>query len=267
MKIAILVSGDFREFKIAHRSWPFKDWKNIDYYFSIWNKSIIGLQDHTYITEEIDINLINYFNVIDKDISPHIITETTHNAVKMLDRIKTGLGLILKSRKNYDIVVIIRPDLFLNTNSDAFFSVLKNVQNSQKIGLDGLSENFVQDVIMIFPFKCVNNFYNWNYSEYIKSEIDPIEFSNYDIHKILFKYFKDNSEVQLPLNYNWGIVRNNARALSEDDQLNYSKIHQKSQEWWETRYGPGTYCNPVPILEHRDLISHSKSNSVLPIVD
>jgi len=36
MNIAVLISGEYREFEIAHPSWEFDKCGKVDYYFSTW---------------------------------------------------------------------------------------------------------------------------------------------------------------------------------------------------------------------------------------
>ena len=115
MKIACLLYGEVREFELAYKSWPFKKWVHIDWYFSFWTNSLQG-STVLGLIEQSDCNLETIKKIIDpksyifedRVINPGII----ENAINQFYRLVEGLKLI--ENKYYDLIIVMRPDLYFN---------------------------------------------------------------------------------------------------------------------------------------------------------
>jgi len=116
MKIAVLLSGEYRTFRHCRKTMSFLDDPRVDIYVSIWNTSTykspaINLD----VTEWVDRSqVIRHLGKSAVDIlidSQNIIKEVKYNT-KMIYRWKAGIEMIKKSGIHYDYIIILRPDLF-----------------------------------------------------------------------------------------------------------------------------------------------------------
>jgi tRNA A-37 threonylcarbamoyl transferase component Bud32 len=154
-KIAVLISGDYREFEIAHKSWKFVGNPNVDFYFSTWEQTKqVNENLGIYIKETVSEDIIRKFlpNCKGIDIGSTLIEDSLDtNGSKMINRWKTAVRLLRDSGFIYDVCIIIRPDLFLDYNSHVFNKWLDKVEDGV---LYTLSSNttityLIQDMIII----------------------------------------------------------------------------------------------------------------------
>jgi HAD superfamily hydrolase (TIGR01509 family) len=121
MKIAVLVTGEYRTFDHARKSMHFLDQPNIDVYFSTWDKSSTSDKLSGY-----DFNKDKNYRIITKKIINRALNIPATVAIQDLvssEKIKLsgppliktwylGFDLIRKSGKKYDYVLLTRPDLY-----------------------------------------------------------------------------------------------------------------------------------------------------------
>jgi ribonucleotide reductase alpha subunit len=121
MKIAVLVTGEYRTFDHARKSMHFLDQPNIDVYFSTWDK--ISTSDKL---SGYDFNKDKNYRIITKKIINRALNIPATVAIQDLvssEKIKLsgppliktwylGFDLIRKSGKKYDYVLLTRPDLY-----------------------------------------------------------------------------------------------------------------------------------------------------------
>jgi hypothetical protein len=115
MKTAVLVSGMYREFDIAVKSWNFLKDIDCDIYFSTWEKSvqnseILNIHIEEHITEDMILKHIpnakvKIYNVNDFDFSGDV---GYHND-KHLFLLKSSLNMIKESGIDYDLLIMTRP--------------------------------------------------------------------------------------------------------------------------------------------------------------
>lgn len=157
MRIAVLISGEYRTFGLCRKTMSFLDHPDIDIYFSTWDKTIydmpkIGL----HINEDVTIERIR--KDLGKDatieIEPHnLIIEERYNA-KMIHRWKRGIELIKNSNIEYDFVLIIRPDLIFEPSVDNSFNFVEKYRDILAAGWGyQLDKNFLNDVILLSSYK------------------------------------------------------------------------------------------------------------------
>lgn len=117
MKIAILISGEYRTFPICRKTMTFLDDPRTDIYVSTWNQS-------NYINRLINLNItesVSHDNIksdLGKSATieiedPAVITVTKYNT-QMIHRWKRGIKLIKDSEIEYDYILVTRPDLIFN---------------------------------------------------------------------------------------------------------------------------------------------------------
>jgi len=241
MRVALLVSGEFREFAIAHKFWPFLHWNDIDIYFSLWStSSIVYTLDRTDV-EPIDIQLINSFKpkaCCIEDPRPDI----DHNALKMIHRLKEGFRLILSTGINYDVIMTIRPDLAIVYSEEDFRKELDRAYRDQICLIDGFDRCKLKsgDSIIMFPLKYVHRFLRYDFEK-------PLRITN-NIHNVFGDFFNGRGDVIHDMTQRHIIVRPNARELTTDYQKSFKSISHKSEEWWKN-YHNEPFCLPRVIYD------------------
>lgn len=117
MKIAVLISGEYRTFKHCRRTMNFLDDERVDIYVSTWDSSSyvnlkINLNETELVTkEQVELDLGKQATIL---IDPQDSVKQIKYSTKMMDRWQAGMKLIKDSNKEYDYVIVMRPDLFFN---------------------------------------------------------------------------------------------------------------------------------------------------------
>ena len=122
MKIAVLISGEYRTFDIAKKSMGFLYDERIDVYFSTWDRTyqenkVLGCV----LDEEVSIDRVKN-SLGAKKLAGYSYESASifkfpyrYNS-KMIHRWQRGLDLIKYSGVEYDAILIIRPDLYFSFN-------------------------------------------------------------------------------------------------------------------------------------------------------
>lgn len=236
MRIALLISGEFREFEIAHKFWPFLNWEGIDIYFSVWYKSTIYYSDGSFITEPVNFRVMNSLNpkAIIADHQPVI---EIHNALKMIHRLKRGFSHILNSGIEYDLVITVRPDFVSYAKDEYYIKQVERAYREQICMIDGFNHvgKTSGDSIIVYPIKYVKDFVNFTFEDLFTKSPSGYYFG--DIHKIFGTYFSDKADEMPGMSNTISIARVNARELSPAQQRSFRMIDLKSEEWWNKRHG------------------------------
>lgn len=252
MKLAVLIAGEYREFKIAHKFWSFLKWPNVDCYFATWDKSIKVDKDRTinptveYIKKE---DITDYISIVDYDIANIDNAPYTHSSGYMIDRWKKVILLMEKSGIQYDRVILIRPDLalefdetflqnFLSTtpddNSALYSFTFMSIYNAQDISkykpLGDLIYFANSQAILGFlnlPMQTLLDAYGKQHT--VLPSFPP---ALPDIHQYLgqhlSKFYK--KLYNLPIN-KFCVVRSNCRELINPT---FGECKLKAKIWWET---------------------------------
>lgn len=167
MRVAALIYGSYRTFDYVSKFMDFfKNKLNCDFYFSTWSRSYnqnppikeeftrlitpnlitdnLSVKDYIILNES-DFNK-NYYNVSDF----HFIQSTQE---RMTFLWKQGLKLIIQSNEKYDMIILIRPDVYYDIKCDVnYFYTLskKNYIYTLTYGGVDFREN-------------INNPKNWDY--------------------------------------------------------------------------------------------------------
>jgi hypothetical protein len=133
MKIAVLISGEYRKLDVCSDTMTFLRNHDVDVYVSTWDKTIYSNKKiNLYVEEEVtegrirqDLNRQAAIRI-----DPHnSFVEEKYNS-KMINRWLAGFELIKNSNIKYDYVVITRPDLFFNKGVDTNFNSLSEYDNT-----------------------------------------------------------------------------------------------------------------------------------------
>jgi hypothetical protein len=149
MKIAILISGEYRTFPICRKTMPFLDDERADVYISTWDRSIVknerlNLNINETITEDgVRKDLNRSATIL---IEPVECFESKRYNDKMIHRWITGFEMIKNSGIEYDYVLVMRPDLFFNTENNICFDNIFNIKPSEfNVGWFNGNKGYLQD--------------------------------------------------------------------------------------------------------------------------
>jgi len=156
MKIAVLISGEYRKFNICRSSMKFLDDSNVDVYVSTWDKTnynIPKIKKHynENITFEIIKNDLNRDAIIKIDTLDILSTLPNKHSVPMIYRWKRGIEMIKKSEIDYDYIIITRTDLFFNISK-----IIESIdfhQFNNTLGSAWSHTGFLNDLFLISNYK------------------------------------------------------------------------------------------------------------------
>lgn len=123
MKCAILIYGMYREFDNCITKWvDIEKYYDCDYYFSTWNKSKQKYSNSDLIKEfDVTSNMITdylpncIYDILDEDeVFP--IKPPYPSSNQMLFHWKNVYELMRKSKKEYDVIILLRSDSVLSIN-------------------------------------------------------------------------------------------------------------------------------------------------------
>lgn len=160
MKIAILISGEYRTFKQCRKSMSFLDSPDVDVYFSTWDKTSYESPKINLMTEEL---VNNDIIISDLGFNPKgIIVESTNEFVekkynsKMIHRWIKGFNMIKTSGIPYDYVIVTRPDLFfeypVNLNNLARYN-----DSLGTLWTHSINEGKLADILLVSSLKIITN--------------------------------------------------------------------------------------------------------------
>lgn len=185
IKIAIIISGEYRTFDECRHTMPFLDDLDNDIYITTWSKSIeksplLKINRTTDITvEKIEKDIGR--NVIDIEIEDDFnwINEVPHQR-KMIYRWYRGLELVKKSNINYDFILICRPDIFFN-----------NKRFREKLNID--AEKWSKEVF--YCDSCLDPHENVNLNDFILLASSNVMFNviTKELEQTLYKDCKNTS--------------------------------------------------------------------------
>jgi hypothetical protein len=162
MKLAVLVYGMYREFDIAVKSWDFLNHIDSDVYFSTWDKSV---QKNNRLNITID------EEVSEERIKKHIPNAVTSvqsedgfmdltNPQKLIYHWKNCLKMVKESGKEYDLIMITRPDTY-KVISEPHHRIFNYNKPNTVYGLEKIKFNndepFIQDIFFIGNFNIMSN--------------------------------------------------------------------------------------------------------------
>ena len=136
MKIAVLISGEYRTFDLAKKSMGFLYDDCIDVYFSTWDRTYHeNVQLKLIHQEEVTLDRVKN-SLGDKQLAGYCYESsimfnkfpTRYNS-KMIHRWHRGLDLIKYSGVEYDAILMIRPDTYYHESSMQIELIIDRVKN------------------------------------------------------------------------------------------------------------------------------------------
>lgn len=156
MKIAVLISGEYRAFDICRPTMEFLNDPNVDVYISTWEQTIHNVPKiKKHYVEKITVERIkddlNRDAMIKVDKIDVLLNLPVKCSVPMIYRWKQGMEMIKKSGIHYDYIIITRTDLFFSRSrgiESISFHQFKNTLGSTWSGTE-----FLNDLFLISSYK------------------------------------------------------------------------------------------------------------------
>lgn len=234
-RIAVVISGEYRTFDMAVKTMPFLQADNVDIYFSTWNMSV-------QVNVDLDVNITEHITVekIERAIAPKKLTgcniqpRSKYDFAKcryntqMIDRWKWGLTLVKNSKVEYDVIMLMRPDLGFRQiyNPDYFTSLDQFLDMPDDIIMTAWNqegkEPRMDDVLFIGKAKSMMDtilsisIHEWNRSD------------DYDWHRWLYNEFQRQARVTKRTFPHVVVVFCRGTVVEGDD---YDQMRIKSVLW------------------------------------
>jgi hypothetical protein len=237
MKTAVLVSGMYREFDIAVKSWKFLNDLDCDVYFSTWKKSVqsssvLDIHIDEDVTEEMILKHIPNAKIKIYDVNDYDFSDDKeyHNN-KHLFLLKSSLNMIKDSGVEYDMLIMTRPDnyCFYNYSSDYYSKFIREdaifgLTPIYVTGKPSLEQYFLLDYFFMGHFKTLYNVID-------SLPTNMIGNIHTEFAKSVMKL--DYYVVQLP-DFDLKLIRPNVRDLKTEDIRNET-VQQKFMEWGQNK--------------------------------
>ena len=228
MRLAVLVTGMYREFYTSIQSWGFIDSMNCDFYFSTWDKSIqknerLGFDLNEDITPEMIKKLIPHANVeVLKQSDYDFSSDVHYHNGKQIFHWKNAHRMMLESGIDYDMIMITRTDNYKSySHSFQEFNNLNKpdrIYGTTPIYISGPSQHFLVDYFFIGSFEPMS-----------KMIITLPNQMPSNIHGELAKHLLSiGLFVEEIEGFNLCLARPNTRDIFP---LNMETIHNKFREW------------------------------------
>ena len=188
-KVAVLVGGEYRHLDVAVKSWePIINY-GCDFYFSLWDSTQIKSKyykphhvDRTPVTEDMITNFIPNAKVLLSNESKE--STITENQIKVLVHWKKLIDMV--SNNDYDILVIMRTDLYFNLERINFVSLFENIADGSLHGKTFIPSSYTKE----FENNLFDDCFFMGYSDVVKHFINSIDFSHPELY-YTHKYLRD----------------------------------------------------------------------------
>ena len=241
MKVAVIIAGMYREFETALLSWTFLKFLDHDVYFSTWGTSIEENETLGYnLTEIVNEGRIEkvikpiQYCIDPPDVIDWVATKNEPNLHKMFYKWYTGIEMLINSKKKYDAVILIRPDLFTEIDESVFTGFLRTLKDhvyytpgavftyKNAYGIDTIGIN---DQLVIGTQQTISSMV----SMFDETSGDAPK----DVHSWLCDWFIAHGEVGDIRGLKKScIIRHNSRGKLGD----FTLYNTDAAKWWETRY-------------------------------
>lgn len=249
MKIAVLISGEYREFPVAHKLWNFLKWSEVDSYFVTWDKTLHVDKDRSIpikllnVKEEDILSFITPKKYKILEYSAHkFTTDKKYSCGAMIFLWKEAIKLMEESNITYDFVIMLRPDIGLQYEEDVLYEFFeKRIEksdevlyaiNSFSLGHPQLLKNTenLSDLMFVGTQNAIIKLKKIPLDSYYNLESPNI----IDTHKFLAKECSLLYErvYNLPVE-DWCIVRSNSHLKFDKT---FDEYKEDSKDWWETYY-------------------------------
>lgn len=161
MKIAVLISGEYRKFDVCRPTMTFLDDERVDVYVSVWDSThyVLPLIDLD-VKETVDKDQI--LEILGRSATVLVESSSVQSTLPriyncpMIHRWRQGFTMIRDSGINYDYVIITRPDLYFNPTQQ--IDMNKFFINGDSLLSTWSHENKLGDIFMVATYEKMAEF-------------------------------------------------------------------------------------------------------------
>lgn len=161
MKIAVLISGEYRTFDACAPTMKFLHDPRVDIYFSTWDATRVELPLINFKFEE-SVTVERITKAIQKPativVDPLIqaLARMRYNS-KMIFRWKRGFNLIKESKIDYDYVLMVRPDLYYHPISTLNLDWITNIASDGTLASAWYKPGWLNDTVTCARYEVFSN--------------------------------------------------------------------------------------------------------------
>jgi hypothetical protein len=238
-KIAVLISGELRTFKVCRPSMTFLDDPRVDVYVSTWSETKYDFKD-VGLFHQAEVTKETVMAILDRHAT--ILVEPVYSGGGFVDRMihrwVGGFKLIVDSGVEYERVLIVRPDIyFLSGDNPLEYSIdADSLSFQQRLTPDGKlptdNEKSLMDTVIWGSWRSMRRLFDdLTVSRWFDAGIDEIHWHewwwNYIVNNMKFKViYKDNISV---------FCRHGCERIPENAPYKIRMIVKHLIEWNELR--------------------------------
>lgn len=233
MKIAVLISGEYRTFDLAKKSMGFLYDDRVDVYFSTWDRTYHqNVQLKLLHDEEVTLDRVKN-SLGDKQLAGYCYESSTmfnqiprYKNSKMIHRWQRGLDLIKYSGVDYDAILMIRTDVYYQETSmqiELIIDRIKNIDsNTLYSGWPGGDKTQDDTLLLGSPAIIHSAIGGFDIDKWCNAEY-------YDWHAWFWQDLTDRNIARAPIIPYFGYIFCRPNVTIEDDT--FEKIRIKSNIW------------------------------------
>jgi hypothetical protein len=235
MKVAVLLSGEWRQGARSQIGLkPILD-LNPDIFISTWDTTWeenleLGLLLRDHISEERVRSLYPNSNVV-----VHTTILEYIPAANQIHNWRSCIEQLNKSGKEYDIVILTRPDLFINPVVSEFYNCLQNIEDGTVYAIRGQPNTPLQDQLFVGTQETMSKLMLENL------DLSAMDLS-FNIHDYYPRYLVDKGlsikSIEGFSTTNYAIIRPNC---TDEDLYSFDRVRENAKTWWETKWPGLTY--------------------------
>jgi hypothetical protein len=237
MKNLLVICGDYRTFDITVKTFAPLLNSNVDVHIDIWDESS-SYNEPLNINYKQTIDLLSVFHTIApyqngaevfvnvESLAEHQLNyPQTHNLEKLLFRNSSVYNTVMRSGKQYNDVIVCRPDTFFDI-ADARWPDPDDIKNNEiKISVPmNNNDGKMSDTLYVMKFDTYRRaFKNFNYQYYMESGLYKL-----DWHIWIYTFFTTQCRVGLAEMFCRSTV--GRPGITHNDT--YDMVIDKSNDWW-----------------------------------
>ena len=205
MKIAVLISGELRTFAQCRSTMKFLDDPRVTVFVSTWRDTHMTneiLQISKSFTRSVDdikqmLGAIDIGQILVEEHNP--FNQSAKYNSPMIYRLMRGISMISEHSNRYDLVIVLRPDLFFKHGTEVINAFTVDGTNMKFLGSHELARGRIQDIMFSGTPEIMQKTINANMLATWNSS------GMHDWHKWLFSYFVDITTPQcVDIEVCWG---------------------------------------------------------------
>lgn len=256
MSTAVIVSGSLRQLVNASGSWTIPG----DYFLiidqDIYQTACTDVVGNSFeyladIVKQSHVKFVSVFVSIDNKLPPNMQHNATVNMINKWMLASSNLVPYMV-RGNYDKVIILRPDIYLNKLQPIRTLLERDLDTDTIYTTSALIDKdheewgvrpIMNDVLLMMTPQTFGKFAH-NFLSFYMQNYNDTQTLGYEIHTMMAKFCQDNNYTVKPdlSNYfDFVILRNTSEHMFEYGSLkseySFKDLAAAEQEWWKNTYG------------------------------